>query len=54
LGGQEDREASPEGYPQTPAYRWWNWHDCYVEGGVPDRNWVEVSDAGQAEFRNDR
>jgi Bacterial protein of unknown function (DUF899) len=26
LGRQED---SPKGYPQTPPYKWWNWHDNY-------------------------
>jgi hypothetical protein len=20
---------SPEGYPQTPPYAWWNYHDAY-------------------------
>ncbi|TIL80018.1 MAG: DUF899 domain-containing protein, partial [Mesorhizobium sp.] len=25
LGRQEVWEDSPEGYPQTPAYKWWNW-----------------------------
>jgi predicted dithiol-disulfide oxidoreductase (DUF899 family) len=29
LGRQEEWEDSPEGYPQTPAYAWWNWHDAY-------------------------
>ena len=29
LGRQEDWEDSPEGYPQTPPYNWWNWHDSY-------------------------
>jgi len=29
LGRQEDGEDSPEGYPQTPPYEWWNWHDEY-------------------------
>jgi predicted dithiol-disulfide oxidoreductase (DUF899 family) len=29
LGRQEDWEDSPEGYPQTPPYGWWNWHDEY-------------------------
>jgi len=32
LGRQEEWEDSPEGYPQTPPYRWWNYHDAY--GGV--------------------
>ena len=27
LGRQEEWEDSPEGYPQTPAYEWWIWHD---------------------------
>lgn len=29
LGRQETWEDSPEGYPQTPPYDWWNWHDEY-------------------------
>jgi predicted dithiol-disulfide oxidoreductase (DUF899 family) len=29
LGRQEEWEDSPEGYPQTPPYRWWRWHDSY-------------------------
>ncbi len=29
LGRQELWEDSPEGYPQTPPYEWWNWHDEY-------------------------
>ena len=29
LGRQEKWEDSPEGYPQTPPYKWWNWHDTY-------------------------
>jgi predicted dithiol-disulfide oxidoreductase (DUF899 family) len=51
LGRQEVWEDSPEGYPQSPTYKWWNWHDSYVEGAAPDRKWVEVSDAGEAAFR---
>jgi predicted dithiol-disulfide oxidoreductase (DUF899 family) len=27
LGRQEQWEDSPEGYPQTPPYGWWIWHD---------------------------
>lgn len=27
LGRQEEWESSPEGYPQTPPYGWWTWHD---------------------------
>jgi predicted dithiol-disulfide oxidoreductase (DUF899 family) len=30
LGRQEDWEDSPDGYPQTPPYSWWNWHDEYA------------------------
>jgi predicted dithiol-disulfide oxidoreductase (DUF899 family) len=29
LGRQEQWEDSPEGYPQTPPYRWWQYHDAY-------------------------
>jgi predicted dithiol-disulfide oxidoreductase (DUF899 family) len=29
LGRQEEWEDSPEGYPQTPPYGWWNYHDRY-------------------------
>lgn len=29
LGRQETWEESPEGYPQTPPYEWWHWHDDY-------------------------
>ena len=52
LGRQENWENSPEGYPQTPTYKWWNWHDNYDAEATPDRKWVEVSDAGEAAFRN--
>jgi predicted dithiol-disulfide oxidoreductase (DUF899 family) len=34
LGRQEIWEDSPEGYPQTQAYGWWNRHDEYDEGIV--------------------
>jgi hypothetical protein len=51
LGRQETWEDSPEGYPQTPPYKWWNWHDNYDAEASPDRKWVEVSDAGEAAFR---
>ena len=51
LGRQEEWEDSPEGYPQTPPYKWWNLHDEYGEatrdrscgrragGGVRCRRW---------------
>ena len=31
LGRQEEWENSPEGYPQTRPYQWWNYHDNYGE-----------------------
>ena len=31
LGRQEEWEDSPEGYPQTKPYQWWNYHDKYGE-----------------------
>jgi predicted dithiol-disulfide oxidoreductase (DUF899 family) len=31
LGRQEEWEDSPEGYPQTPPYGWWNRHDEYEQ-----------------------
>jgi predicted dithiol-disulfide oxidoreductase (DUF899 family) len=29
LGRQETWEDSPDGYPQTKPYEWWDWHDEY-------------------------
>jgi predicted dithiol-disulfide oxidoreductase (DUF899 family) len=29
FGRQEEWEDSPEGYPQTAPYAWWDWHDEY-------------------------
>lgn len=52
LGRQESWEDSPQGYPQTPPYKWWNWHDGYDAAAAPDQRWVEVSEAGEAAFRN--
>jgi predicted dithiol-disulfide oxidoreductase (DUF899 family) len=34
LGRQEEWEDSPEGYPQTPPYGWWNLHDEYDKATV--------------------
>lgn len=51
LGRQELWEDSPEGYPQTPTYKWWNWHDSYAPQAAPDPEWVKVSTAGEAAFR---
>ncbi|OLT08874.1 hypothetical protein BJF90_12180 [Pseudonocardia sp. CNS-004] len=35
LGRQEEWEDSPEGYPQTKPYVWWNWHDAYADASAP-------------------
>jgi predicted dithiol-disulfide oxidoreductase (DUF899 family) len=32
LGRQEEWEDSPAGYPQTPPYQWWNYHDAHDTG----------------------
>ena len=42
LGRQEVWEDSPKGYPQTQTYKWWNWHDSYVEEPRPTRNGSSV------------
>jgi predicted dithiol-disulfide oxidoreductase (DUF899 family) len=38
LGRQEEWEDSPEGYPQTPPYKWWNWHDEYAADAFSNTN----------------
>jgi predicted dithiol-disulfide oxidoreductase (DUF899 family) len=46
LGRQEEWEDSPEGYPQTPPYVWWNWHDSY-SGSDLAQGWADqLSGAG--------
>jgi predicted dithiol-disulfide oxidoreductase (DUF899 family) len=40
LGRQEQWEDSPDGYPQTPAYEWQNWHDEYNDA-EPSPEWRE-------------
>jgi len=43
LGRQEKWEDSPEGYPQTEPYKWWNWHDEYdIPAAHP--KWVQIVD----------
>src|SRR3954452_6063846 len=42
LGRQETWEDSPEGYPQTEPYTWWNWHDNYDAAASPDPKWVDI------------
>jgi predicted dithiol-disulfide oxidoreductase (DUF899 family) len=52
LGRQETWEDSPEGYPQTPPYKWWNWHDNYEAAAAPDARWLDIlSDPGGAAIR---
>ena len=51
LGRQELWEDSPEGYPQTPPYKWWNWHDSYAPGEPIDPEWDKVSTEGEKAFR---
>jgi predicted dithiol-disulfide oxidoreductase (DUF899 family) len=54
LGRQEEWEDSPEGYPQTPTYEWWNWHDEYNDA-PPSQGWNDAAergiDAGQGRRR---
>jgi hypothetical protein len=33
---------SPEGYPQTPPYKWWNWHDNYDAEATLNPKWVDI------------
>ena len=46
LGRQEQWEDSPEGYPQTQAYVWWNRHDEYDEPVVWE---AAISDASASQ-----
>ena len=45
LGRQEEWEDSPQGYPQTATYEWWNWHDEYNDAG-PTEEWSAAIDRG--------
>jgi predicted dithiol-disulfide oxidoreductase (DUF899 family) len=51
LGRQEDWEDSPEGYPQGPPYKWWNWHDEYGKGS--SSQWSSVVDRSLELLRTD-
>jgi len=52
LGRQETWEDSPEGYPQTPPYKWWNWHNNYDAEASPDPKWVDIiTDPREAALR---
>ena len=46
LGRQELWEDSPEGYPQTKPYEWWNWHDEYDVVPAASEEWVEKISGG--------
>ena len=49
LGRQEEWEDSPEGYPQTKPYEWWNWQDSYRDDRPTDEEWLEkVAGSSQA------
>jgi predicted dithiol-disulfide oxidoreductase (DUF899 family) len=45
LGRQEQWEDSPEGYPQTPPYEWWNWNDEYSDA-PPSQGWSAAIERG--------
>ncbi len=51
LGRQEIWEDSPEGYPQTQAYVWWNLHDEYDEA-TPFTRALEVDTASERGARS--
>jgi hypothetical protein len=36
----EEWEDSPDGYPQSPPYEWWNWHDEYDNEPAADEEWL--------------
>jgi hypothetical protein len=55
LGRQEEWEDSPQGYPQTPPYKWWNWHDAYKDASSDQRSSVvdrALALQGQSAERN--
>jgi predicted dithiol-disulfide oxidoreductase (DUF899 family) len=45
LGRQEKWEDSPEGYPQTQPYEWWNWHDEFSDA-PPSEGWSAAVERG--------
>lgn len=51
LGRQELWEDSPEGYPQSEPYKWWNWSDDYSPDAEVDGEWNKVSADGVAAFK---
>jgi predicted dithiol-disulfide oxidoreductase (DUF899 family) len=53
LGRQEAWEDSPEGYPQTPPYVWWNWHDDYGDVEA-SQEWSDQVQRGVEAFDRDK
>ena len=55
LGRQEKWEDSPKGYPQSPLYEWWIWHDENSDAS-PSEEWSAAVErgiqAGQARQRS--
>jgi predicted dithiol-disulfide oxidoreductase (DUF899 family) len=51
LGRQESWEDSPGGYPQSPAYQWWNWNDAYEASAPEDARWNATVKVGVASFK---
>jgi predicted dithiol-disulfide oxidoreductase (DUF899 family) len=51
LGRQENWEDSPEGYPQSPPYEWWNWNDEYGDPASSSEEWKRRSAAAQELIR---
>jgi len=45
IGRQEEWQDSAEGYPQTPPYDWWIWHDDHAE--EVDRSRLEMVHQGR-------
>jgi predicted dithiol-disulfide oxidoreductase (DUF899 family) len=42
FGRQETWEDSPEGWPQTPPYEWWRYHDKYADPPIVVRTTKET------------
>ena len=53
LGRQEEWEDSPEGYPQTPPYEWWNWHDEYGDAELSQGWLAKLAEAAATAPGND-
>ena len=51
LGRQEDWEDSPDGYPQSPPYAWWKWHDEY---GDETTRWWDDPEPGERDPNDPR